>query len=404
MTPQSTDRPSGKLGPAALMVLLGAMTSFPPVTTDIYLPALPELTRELNGSTAQGQQTLAAYFVGLGLGQLIHGPWADRIGRRPVMLFGATLYLIATLGCALASSIQAMIALRFLQAFGACSGLVVSSAVVRDRFGHQESARMFSMLLTLRGIGPIVAPIVGGAIVTFFGWRAIFWALGAFGVTLGLVVLAFLEESRTQAVAERARSETPVRAFLEALSNPRIVGYALTNGMNFACMFAWIAAAPYLLIGTYRVPALWFGWIFGINAAGFMAASQINRRLLRHFVADRIMTIGALGAVLAAAILLADALTGFGGPFGVLVPLFFVIASLGFVSTNAMAGGLAVDPSRAGTVSALLGTSQFAFAGVITAGAGYISGEPAVAMAIAIMVCALGAVVFPLRLSRRKAR
>jgi DHA1 family bicyclomycin/chloramphenicol resistance-like MFS transporter len=392
------------LGPVAFLVLMGALSAFPPVTTDIYLPALPQLTQDLHGTSAQGQQTLAAYFLGLGGGQLFYGPWADRIGRRPVMLFGAAVYLLATLGCAVTSSIGAMIGLRFLQALGACSGVVISSAVVRDRFGHQESAKVFSMLLTLRGIGPIVAPIVGGAIITFLGWRAIFWALGAFGVAILLAVLLKLPETRPAVVAERARSESPLRAYAAALKNRSIIGYGMTNGLNFACMFAWIAAAPYLVIGVYGVPALWFGWIFGINAAGFMAASQINRRLLRRFHADRIMIFGALGALAAAAILLFDALTGAGGALGVMVPLFFVVSSLGFVSTNAMAGGLAVDPSRAGTVSALLGTSQFAFAGVITAAAGLISPHPAIAMAAAVFVCASGALIFPLTIASRRWR
>lgn len=389
------------LGPVAFLVLMGALSAFPPVTTDIYLPALPQLTHDLHGTTAQGQQTLGAYFLGLGLGQLIYGPWADRAGRRPVMLVGAGVFLLATLGCALTSSITAMTALRFLQALGACSGLVISSAVVRDRFGHQESARVFSMMLTLRGVGPIVAPIVGGAIITFLGWRAIFWALGGFGVVMGLAVLLFLRESRPAAVAERARTESAAKAYLWALSTPRIVGYGLTNGLNFACMFAWIGAAPYLIIGVYGVPPLWFGWIFGVNAAGFMTASQINRRLLRRFRADRIMVCGAIGAMAAAAVLLTDALGGFGGPLGVMVPLFFVVSSLGFVSTNAMAGGLAVDPSRAGTVAALLGSGQFALAGLITSAAGLISRQPAIAMAAAIFICALGALVFPLTIARR---
>jgi DHA1 family bicyclomycin/chloramphenicol resistance-like MFS transporter len=394
----------GKLGPILFLVLLGAMSAFPPVTTDIYLPALPQLTHDLGGSAAQGQQTLAAYFLGLGGGQLFYGPWTDRIGRKPVMLAGTGLYLLATLGCAVTTSIEAMIGLRFLQALGACSGVVISSAVVRDRFGHQESARVFSMLLTLRGVGPILAPIVGGVIITFLGWRAIFWALAAFGAAVAVSVLFGLEESRPAEVAARARSESPLKAYAQALSNPRIIGYGLTNGLNFACMFAWIAAAPYLVIGVYRVPVLWFGWIFGINAAGFMASSQINRRLLRHFRSDAIMLWGAAGALVAATLLLADALSGFAGVAGVMVPLFLVISSLGFVSTNAMAGGLAVDPSRAGTVSALLGTSQFGFAGIITALAGLISRQPAIAMAVAIFVCALGALVFPLSLARRARR
>ncbi len=399
----SAQRPITAPAPIAFMLLAGAMSAFPPVTTDIYLPALPQLTRALGGTTAEGQATLAMYFLGLGTGQLFYGAWADRVGRRPPMLTGVALYLAASLGCAICTSIHAMIGLRFLQAIGACSGVVISAAIVRDRYDHQESARILSMLLTLRGLGPILAPIAGGAIVTFFGWRAIFWALVAFGATLGLCVLFGLRETRPAAVAERARTESPFRAYAEVLRNRRILGYMLTNGLNFSSMFAWIAAAPYLIIGTYKVPALYFGWIFGLNAAGFMIASQINRRLLKTYAADTIMIYGAIGAAILATILLADALTGFGGRLGVLVPLFFVISSLGLVSTNAMAGGLSVDPSRAGSVSALFGTVQFAFAGIATVAGTFLSRQTALAMAEVIFVFALGALAYPLLGVRRRA-
>jgi MFS transporter, DHA1 family, multidrug resistance protein len=389
---------AGEHASTAFLLLLGAMSAFPPVTTDIYLPALPELTQSLRGTVTEGQITLAVYFVGLGFGQLFYGPWSDRIGRRPTMLTGAVIYLAASIGCAIATSMNQMITLRFLQAIGACSGVVISTAVVRDRFDHQESARIFSMLLTLRGVGPIVAPIAGGVIVTWLGWRAIFWAVTLFGITLGLSVFFGLEESRTDAVAARARSESPLGAYMAALRNTRILGYMLTSGLNFSCMFAWIAAAPYLVISLYQVPALYFGWIFGTNAAGFMIAAQINRRLLKSYRSDDILPRGAVGAALAAALLLVDALTGWGGALGVFLPLFVVVASLGFVSTNAMAGGMAVDPSRAGVVSALFGASQFSVAGLTTVAAALLSSRPAVAMAIVIMICALGALVFPLRL------
>lgn len=389
---------AGEHATTGLLLLLGAMSAFPPVTTDIYLPALPELTHSLRGTITEGQVTLAVYFVGLGLGQLFYGPWSDRIGRRPTMLVGAVIYLVASVGCAVSTTMYEMIGWRFLQAIGACSGVVISTAVVRDRFNQQESARIFSMLLTLRGVGPIVAPLAGGVIVTWLGWRAIFWAVTLFGVTLGVSVLFGLKESRTEAVATRARSESPIGAYIAVLKNPRIVGYMLTSGLNFSCMFAWIAAAPYLVITLYNVPALYFGWIFGANAAGFMIAAQINRRLLKTYRPDDILPRGAIGAVLAAAVLLVAALTGFGGALGVLLPLFLVISSLGFVSTNAMAGGLAVDPSRAGSVSAVFGASQFSVAGLTTVGAALLSRQPALAMASVIMACALGALVFPLRL------
>lgn len=385
-----------------LLLLLGAMSAFPPVTTDIYLPALPELTQSLRGTVGEGQVTLAVYFLGLGFGQLFYGPWSDRAGRRPTMLVGAAIYLAASVGCALANTMQQMIAFRFLQAVGACSGVVISTAVVRDRFDQQESARIYSMLLTLRGVGPIVAPLAGGIIVTWLGWRAIFWAVTVFGASLGLSVFFGLQESRTEAVAARARSESPIAAYTAVLKNTRILGYMVTSGLNFSCMFAWIAAAPYLVIGLYKVPALYFGWVFGVNAAGFMIAAQVNRRLLRSYRSDEILPWGAMAATFAAAVLLIDVLTGLGGALGVFVPLFLVVASLGFVSTNAMAGGLSVDPSRAGAVSALFGVSQFAVAGLSTVAAASLSRQPVVAMAVVIMTCALGALVYPVRLLMRR--
>jgi len=404
MTDRHTQAISSKTGEHAsvgFLALLGAMSAFPPITTDIYLPALPELTQSLRGTISQGQVTLAVYFVGLGFGQLFYGPWSDRAGRRPTMLVGAAIYLAASVGCAIATTMDQMIAMRFLQAVGACSGVVIATAVVRDRFDHQESARIFSMLLTLRGVGPIVAPLAGGVIVTWLGWRAIFWAVTLFGASLGLSVFYGLKESRTEMVAARARSESPVAAYVAVLKNPRILGYMVTSGLNFSCMFAWIAAAPYLVISFYKVPALYFGWIFGINAAGFMIAAQINRRLLRTFPADAILPYGAISALAAAIVLLVDVQTGFGGALGVFVPLFVVVSSLGFVSTNAMAGGMAVDPSRAGSVSALFGASQFAVAGLTTVAAAFLSQEPAFAMAVVILICALGAVVYPVRLLAR---
>lgn len=347
---------------------------------------------------AQGQGTLAVYLVGLACGQLVYGPWSDRVGRRPTLLIGVAIYLLATVGCANITTMNGLIALRFLQAVGACSGLLISMAVVRDRFDRQASARILSLLLTIRSVGPIVAPLIGGVIMTWLGWRAIFWAVVLFGAVLGSAAYFGLEESRTELVAARARSESPIAAYAAILKNPRILGYMLTGGLNFCCLFAWIVAAPYLLIGLYKVPALYFGWIFACISAGVMIGAQLNRRLLESYHSDRILACAALGAAVAAAVLLVDALTNLGGLFGILLPLFAVTASLGFVSTNATAGGLAVDPARAGAVSALFGASQFGAGGLTAVAAAHLSPQPAVAMATLIVICSAGALVFPMLL------
>jgi len=393
----------GDVGAATGFVVLACLLStFPPVTGDIYLPALPQLTADLGGTTVQGQHTLAGYFLGLGLGQLFYGPVADRIGRRPVMLFGAALYLVATIGCFLVTGIEQMIAMRFLQAVAACSGVVISAAMVRDRFDRQESARIYSMLLTARSLGPMLAPILGGALVALFGWRGVFGALAVFGIAVLLAVFFGLPETRPQAVAEQARSESALAAYASALRNTTILGYIITNGFNFSIMFAWIAVAPFLIIDEYGVPEFWFGWIFGALGLALMLSAFLNRRLLRSRDGDVVMIWGAGLTAVAACALLLTVTSGFGGLAGVLIPLFFAIFSLGLVSTNAMAGALAVDASRSGSVSALVGTAQFCFAALIAWAVGLISPDPALALSIAVFGCAMGTLVYPIiRLCRR---
>jgi DHA1 family bicyclomycin/chloramphenicol resistance-like MFS transporter len=175
-------------------------------------------------------------------------------------------------------------------------------------------------------------------------WRAIFAALGLFGTVMLIAIMFGMEETRTEAVAARARTESPLRAYVAAVSNPQVLGYVLTNGLIYAGLFAWITAAPYLIITKYKVPPFWFGWIFGALALGITLSAQANRRLLRSHPADRLMGRGALVAVSAGILLFAAAASGTGGLLGILIPLFFVLAMLGFVATNAVAGGLAADP------------------------------------------------------------
>lgn len=388
-TPPSTPPAIG------FLVLACALTTFPPVTGDIYLPALPQMAQDLGATTSQAQHTLAGFFFGLGLGQLFYGPLADRLGRRPVMLAGASLYLVATLCCLLAQTIDQMVALRFVQALGACAGMVISSAMVRDRLDNQSAARAFSMLLTARSLGPLIAPIVGGLIATFFGWRGVFGALAIFGGSLLLAVILTMPETRPEEVARRAREESVLRAYAAVISNGRIMGYVVTNGLNFAAQFAWITAAPFLIIEVHGISELWFGWIFAGMALALMGSAQVNRRLLSRFAPDRLMLGGALLALAAALALTAAALTGFGGLPGLLLPLFCVIASIGFVSTNAMAGALGVDTSRTGSVSALVGTSQFGFAALVAWATGLVSARPELSLAVAILCCAVGALAWP---------
>jgi DHA1 family bicyclomycin/chloramphenicol resistance-like MFS transporter len=341
------------------VVLLGALTAFSAISTDLFLPGLPARASDFKATPAQAELTVAAFFVGLAIGQPIYGPLSDRVGRRGPLLGGIALYVAASIGCVLATTIEALIAFRVAQALGGCAGVVIARAVVRDKFPPQQTAQLFSTLVLVMGLAPILAPLAGGVIITLAGWRATLWVLTAFGIACGLAVLFTLKESRPEAVAIHARSESPIRSYVAILKQPRLMGYVAFGSLNTAALVTYIVTGPDLLIRVHHVPVAAFGWVFGLNGAGMVAASQINVRISRRFGYERVLGWASMGSVGAAVWLTVVAVTGWGGLPGLLAPLFFVIASFGFSMGNALAGALAVDPHRAGATAGLLGCLQF---------------------------------------------
>ena len=361
MTGEAADgaaRPSGTGW--GLVVLLGALTAFAPMAIDMYLPSLPAIGADLGVSGAHTQVTVSAFLAGMAIGQFFYGPASDRLGRRGPILAGVALFVLASCACALAPTADFLIAARFVQALGGCAGAVVARAVVRDRFDHTGTARMLSLLTLVMGLAPILAPLLGGLLLELGGWRANFWALALFGIAVGLATLFRLEESRSEATALQARSESPLAALGALLKDPRLVGYALAGGLNGATLFTWISASPGLIIGVWGIPASVFGWVFGLNAAGVIGAGQLNRQLLLRYTPEQVLRGASAVGVVAAAFLLAAAFTGWGGMWSVLPLIFLVLSSYGFMAGNTMAGALNVDPRRAGSISALMGSASFA--------------------------------------------
>ena len=373
-------------------LILSALVAFAPMSIDMYLPALPALERYFATDTASVQHTLASFFVGLALGQLFYGPIADRYGRKPPLYFGLTLYVAASAGCALAPGIVSLIALRFLQAVSGCAGMVVARAVVRDLYDRQESARVFSTLLMVMGIAPVLAPLAGGYLLTWLGWRSIFWVLALFGVACLLAVKFRLPETIPKGVA-RVPLSSALANYASLLADRRYLGYALSGGFGQAGMFAYISGSPFVFIDLYGVPAQAYGWLFGSNAAGIIAFTQVNRRLLLRYDAGRILGIANLLSFLFCLVLLAMAVTNAAGLIGILVPLFFVVSLRGLTFPNASAGAMAPFPEKAGSASALLGSVQFAIAAIASAAVGIFHNGTAVPMAGVITVCGLLAFV-----------
>jgi DHA1 family bicyclomycin/chloramphenicol resistance-like MFS transporter len=379
--------------PLGFVLLLGALTAFGPLSIDMYLPALPALTSSLHASGAAGQWTVAAFFIGVSMGQLLYGPLSDRYGRRRPLLFGIWLYIAATLGCMLAPSIQALIAFRVVQALGGCAGMVIARAIVRDRFDHDQVLHVFSLLMLVMGVAPILAPLLGGWVLLVADWRWIFGLQLVFAVIVGAASLATLTESRSAETAAHARSENAFRSYAALLGDRRLLGYLLTGAFSGAALFTYVSSSPDVVIGFFHISPQLFGWVFGLNAVGFIAANQINARLARRYPYDTILAWANMAIFGVSLVLLADAVTGFGGLFGVLIPLFLIMSGFGFNQSNSSTGALNIDSRRAGATSALLGAASFGTGATCAGLAGFLRDGSPRPMALVIAGSLLIAVV-----------
>ena len=387
---QSPDIARPSATPWGLVFLLGSLTAFAPMSIDMYLPAFPAMGAELGADASQQQATLAFFLFGMAIGQFLYGPASDRFGRRIPILVGIAVYVAASIACALAISPEWMIAARFVQALGGCAGAVVARAVVRDQFDHTETARMLSLLTLIMGLAPILAPISGAVVLQLAGWRAIFWVLAAFGLACGVAVFLRLKESRSEETAAQARSENPLRAYRVLISNPRLVGYCLGGALNGALLFTYISSSSGLVIETFGFSPFAYTLVFGANAFGVIGAGQVNRMLLRRLTPDQVLARASLAALGFGALLLIAAVTGFGGQWTVLPLLFCCLASYGLMAGNTMAGALNVDPTRAGSTSALMGGLSFGLGAFASWLGGVLHDGTAVPMAGVMMASLLG--------------
>ncbi len=356
------------------------------MSIDMYLPSLPTIATEFGGNPAVAQFTLSSFFIGLAIGQVLHGPLADRYGRKPPLYVGLALYTIASIGCALAPNITTLTVWRFVQAVGGCAGIVIARAVVRDRFDTHTSARVYSLLMLVMGLAPILAPIAGGWILLLAGWRAIFAVLTLFGLMCLLISWRYLPETRPATTISSGGIGAALGVYGTLLCDRRLIGYTLSGGFAHAGLFAYITGSPHVFIEIYGVPTWAYGWLFGINALGLIASSQINRRLLLRHSADTLLRRANRTTVVLGLVLLAVTISGWGGLPALLLPLFGYLASLGFTAPNAMAEALADQSARAGSASALIGALQFGVATLSSTLVGVLGGS-ALSMAAVIAGC-----------------
>ncbi|MFG0539684.1 multidrug effflux MFS transporter [Pseudomonas sp. YQ_5] len=382
-----------------MVLILGALSAFGPLAIDFYLPAFPAMAQAFATDEKHVQATLAAYFLGLSIGQLAYGPVADRFGRRKPLMFGVTLFTLASLACAYAPNLDTLVMARFIQALGGCAGMVLSRAIVSDKCDPVASAKVFSQLMLVMGLAPILAPMLGGVLVNLAGWQSIFLALSLFSAGCLLAVSLGLPESLPEHIPRQPLSGA-LRQYLRLLADRVFLGHALTGGIAIAGMFAYIAGSPFVFIKLYGVSAEHYGWLFGTNAAGFILVAQVNARLLAKrgpaFLLGRAVWL----YLVAGLVLLGVAALRPAQLWPLLVPLFICIASLGCIIPNASACAMSGQGARAGSASALMGCVQFSVAAGAAALVGLLHDGSAVPMAIVISLC--GALVVSVALLTRR--
>lgn len=382
-----------------MVLILGALSAFGPLAIDFYLPAFPAMAQAFATDEKHVQATLAAYFLGLSIGQLAYGPVADRFGRRLPLMFGVTLFTLASLACAYAPNLDTLVLARFVQALGGCAGMVLSRAIVSDKCDPVASAKVFSQLMLVMGLAPILAPMLGGVLVNLAGWQSIFLALSLFSAGCLLAVSLGLPESLPEHIPRQPLSGA-LRQYLRLLADRAFLGHALTGGIAIAGMFAYIAGSPFVFIKLYGVPAEHYGWLFGTNAAGFILVAQVNARLLARRGPAILLARAVWLYLVAGLVLLGVAALRPAQLWPLLIPLFICIASLGCIIPNASACAMSGQGARAGSASALMGCVQFSVAAGAAALVGLLHDGSAVPMAMVISLC--GALVVSVALLTRR--
>ncbi|RZA10494.1 MAG: Bcr/CflA family efflux MFS transporter, partial [Proteobacteria bacterium] len=319
---------------------------------------MPTMASSLHASAGGIELTVSGYLVGFCLGQLFWGPLSDRLGRRVPIAIGLLLFIAGSAGCAVSSNVEAMVVWRALQAVGACASVTLARAIVRDLYAGSQAARMMSTLMIVTAIAPLLGPTAGGLILRVAPWRDIFWLLVAVGViTLGLLY------TLPETLPIQRRGNEPlsgvIRMYGRLLRQPRLLGYAGVGGFLYGGIFAYVAGTPFAYITYYHVPPQYYGMLFALGSTGIMAANLFNVRYVTRFGSDRLMRVGSIAAGLMGVTVAVTSATGWGGLSGLVVPLFLFISCTGLIAANSITGALNLFPEVAGSVSALIGASQF---------------------------------------------
>ncbi|MEU9316707.1 multidrug effflux MFS transporter [Streptomyces sp. NPDC048295] len=401
--PRAPAAPAVRRTGLLVTLVLGGLTAVPPLSMDMYLPALPAVTESLHTPAATVQLTLTACLTGLALGQVVVGPLSDRWGRRRPLLIGMMIYVVATAMCVFAPTTGLLIGFRLLQGLAGAAGIVIARAVVRDMYDGVEMARFFSTLMLISGVAPIVAPLIGGQVLRFTDWRGIFAVLTVVGLVLTLVVWKWLGETLPPQDRHTGGLGDALRTMRGLLADRVFTGYMIAGSLAFATLFSYVSASPFVVQEIYGASPQTFSLLFGLNSVGMIVVGQINGKVLVGRVSlDKALAFGLCVITLAALALLLMT-TGVFGEVGlapVAAGLFVLMSAMGMAMPNTNAQALMRTKHAAGSASALLGTSSFLIGAIASPLVGIAGEDTAVPMAVVQLVCAVGAMACFLGLCR----
>lgn len=372
-----------------LILILGLLSAIGPFSIDMYLPGFPTIATDLHTTVDEVAYSLSSFFFGICAGQLIYGPLLDRFGRKRPLCIGLIIYVAASLGCAVANSVEMLIGFRLLQALGGCVGMVAPGAIVRDSFPVNENAKIFSLLILILGVSPIVAPTVGSYLIASLGWHSVFIVLAVITALLLVAVIFLLPESKQPDPSMSLKPRPILQNFLLVLKQPQFATYAFSGAIAAAGLFAYLGGSPFVFMKIYQVSEQQYGWIFALIAAGLITSSQLNNMLLKKFSSAQIIRVVLLVQTSIGLLLFTASVFDILNLYSTILLIFLFLSCQGFSFPNSSALSLAPFTKEAGSASALMGALQMGFGALASALTGIINNGTTLPMTGIMAGCAL---------------
>jgi DHA1 family bicyclomycin/chloramphenicol resistance-like MFS transporter len=374
---------------STVILILGLLSAIGPFSIDMYLPGFPAIAADLNTTVDSVAYSLSSFFIGICIGQLICGPLLDRYGRKLILYVGLAIYIVASFACAMSDSVEMLIGFRFLQALGCCVGMVAPGAIVRDMFPVNENVKIFSLLILILGVSPIIAPTVGSYLIMSFGWKFVFIVLAFIAALLLLAVIFFLPESKQPDPSILLRPKPILQNFLFVLKQPQFFTYAFSGAIAAAGLFAYLAGSPFVFMKIFKMSEQQYGWIFGLIAAGLITCSQLNNVLLRKFTSEQIIRTVLIVQSIIGILLCIGSYLDWLNLYSTIFLIFLFLAGQGFSFPNSAALSMAPFTKEAGSASALMGAMQMGFGAIASALVGMINNGTTLPMLAVMAGCAL---------------